>query len=48
MSKFETRYNKSWEGISLYADFARWITPFPGYQLLLLSVLALSIVRVTP
>ena len=34
MSKFKTRYNKSWEDISLYPDFAKWITPVPGDQFL--------------
>ena len=34
MSKFKARYNKSWEDISFYPDFARWITPVPGDQFL--------------
>ena len=32
MSKFKARYNKSWEDISLYPDFAKWITPVPSDQ----------------
>ena len=34
MSKFKTRYNKSWEGISLYLDFSELIIPTPGDLLL--------------
>ena len=34
MSKFKTRHTKSWEDISLYPDFAKWITSVPGCQLL--------------
>ena len=34
MSKFKTRYNKSWEDISLYPDFAKLITPVRGGQFL--------------
>ena len=34
MSKFKTRYNKSWGDISLDPDFPKWITADPGDQLL--------------
>ena len=34
MSNFKARYNKSWEDIFLYPDFAKWITPVPGDHLL--------------
>ena len=32
MSKFKARYNKSWEDISLYPDFAKWITLASSHQ----------------
>ena len=34
ISKFKTRYNKSWEDISIYPDFAKRIFTVPGDQLL--------------
>ena len=34
MSKFKIRYNKSWEDIFLYPDFAKSITPVPGDRFL--------------